>query len=346
MLSNNLTSLERKAFNECISLTTLTIPASVTSIGKHAFLYCHLLTEVSLSPGLISIGDSAFAACSNLASISIPDTVTSIGRFAFSSCSQLTTISIPDSVVSIGGHAFAYCPELTHASLGSGLTTLENSPFYGCPKLMAIEVSPSNEHFLSLGGVLFSITMESLIFHPPGKPGSTYAIPNGVTLIKDFAFQSHDNLTSLTIPDSVTLIERRAFYYCPNLSMILFDGPPPADVGDAVFSNVSPTATVKVWPEHAESFGGVEALWNELAVRLRDTSPKISFLSIDSTKTHLSISGGPNQSYLLNHSTDLINYTPVATTPAIIATDSSGTLSVSIDTPSAKGFFILKEVPE
>ena len=57
----------------------------------------------------------------------------------------------------------------------------------------------------------------------------------------------------------------------------------------------------------------------------------------------VSFSGGPNRTYVLKHSTDLINFSQV-TTPEPITTNSSGTTSVTVNTPGEKGFFVLEEV--
>ena len=78
----------------------------VTSIGDRAFSNCSSLTSVTIPDGVTSIGSSAFSSCYSLTSVTIPDSVTSIGSYAFSGCSSLTSITIPNSVTSIGGSAF------------------------------------------------------------------------------------------------------------------------------------------------------------------------------------------------------------------------------------------------
>ena len=47
----------------------VTIPGSVTSIGKKAFSWCDSLTSVTIPDGVTSIGDSAFGSCGRMESI-------------------------------------------------------------------------------------------------------------------------------------------------------------------------------------------------------------------------------------------------------------------------------------
>ena len=92
------------AFNDCSSLTSVTIGNSVTSIGNHAFNSCSSLTSITIPNGVTSIKVRAFNGCSSLTSITIPNSVTSIGDFAFNGCTNLKQLilfpSTPPSLVS------------------------------------------------------------------------------------------------------------------------------------------------------------------------------------------------------------------------------------------------------
>ena len=91
-MANGVTSIGNFAFNECTSLTSMTIPDSVTSIGNGAFKGCTSLTSVTIPGSVTRIGVGAFASCTSLTSVTIPDSVTRIGKQAFDYCTSLTDV--------------------------------------------------------------------------------------------------------------------------------------------------------------------------------------------------------------------------------------------------------------
>ena len=84
-----VTGIGYGAFENCIRLTSITIPNSVTSIGELAFNNCIALTSITIPNSVTSIGVGAFYGCTGLTSITIPDSVTSIDQGAFEDCSGL-----------------------------------------------------------------------------------------------------------------------------------------------------------------------------------------------------------------------------------------------------------------
>ena len=145
------------------------------------------ITSVVIEPGVTSIGSLAFYKCSNLTSITIPSGLTSIGEMAFFNCSALTSVTIPNGVISIGNFAFGSCTGLKSITIPSSVTSIENNIFQDCTGLTNITVDSSNPSFCSESGVLFNKDKTTLIYCPRRKTGS-YAIPDGVTAIGDYAF--------------------------------------------------------------------------------------------------------------------------------------------------------------
>ena len=87
----------------------ITFDGDVKMIGERAFQDCESLVSITLPEGLTTIGYGAFRDCTSLASITLPEGVTTIGSYAFRDCTSLTSIIIPESVTSIGGYAFRFC---------------------------------------------------------------------------------------------------------------------------------------------------------------------------------------------------------------------------------------------
>lgn len=78
--------------------TSYTITDSVTSIKDRAFNDCSNLTSVEIPDSVISIEDMAFDSCGNLTSVEIPGSVTSIGTAAFHNCHGLESIFLPNDL--------------------------------------------------------------------------------------------------------------------------------------------------------------------------------------------------------------------------------------------------------
>jgi len=106
-IPDNMTCIGTKAFNGCVSLQSVSIPASVTSIGAYAFAHSGL-KSVMIPASVTKIEEGTFSDCSSLESVGIPASVTSIEKYAFAH-SGLKNVTIPASVTQIERNAFLCC---------------------------------------------------------------------------------------------------------------------------------------------------------------------------------------------------------------------------------------------
>lgn len=131
------------------------------------------------------IGEDAFYECEQITGVVIPNTVSIINDYAFSWCSNLTSITIPDSVIDIGYFAFGGCDQIMYRENGVG--------------------------YVGKWAVDYDDSVPVVILH-----ANTVGIAGG-------AFDSCENLTSITIPSNVAHINYGAFFCCSNLANIAVD---------------------------------------------------------------------------------------------------------------------------
>ncbi len=232
-----VTEIGSNAFDECSSLTSVTIPDGMTFIRAYAFYNCIGLTEVTIPNSVTNIGLCAFENCYKLTSVNIPDGVTGISIRAFMGCSSLTSITIPNGVTSISDDTFYGCSRLTSITIPDGVTSIGKRAFYKCSSLTSI------------------------------------TIPNSVRSIGYEAFYKCSSLTSVTIPKSVTSIGYDAFRECSSLTSVTVWRETPVSIGEYVFSNRA-NATLYV-PYGSKSAYEAADYWKEFREIIEMNGPYV-----------------------------------------------------------------------
>ena len=275
--------------------------AAVTAIGYSAFNNCSSLTAVTIPKGVISIGSYAFYGCSGLTELTIPDGVTSIGSYAFCDCSNLTeinynaakvanltidsdvfydagrnsdgiTVIFGESVISIPAYIFDHA-NIVSVTIGSNVERIGSYAFHNCGNLTeinynAVEVSDltsTSNVFYNAGRNSDGITVtfgESVTSIPVSlfnaSATSSYApklvsvtIGINVTSIGSYAFAYCSSLTEIIIPEGVTSIGDSAFYGCSSLADITIPESV-TDIGSAAFYGCSSLTEITI-PEGVTS---------------------------------------------------------------------------------------------
>ena len=215
-----MTRINDATFVDCYKLASINIPNSVTAIGDYAFMGAGL-TSITIPSSVTSIGSYAFAGCTGLTSFIIPDGVTSISQGTFQNCYGLTSINIGDKVSNIGESAFQSCTALTSVTIPKNLTYICQKAFEGCYSLSSVNISDLRVwcNTLFLGNSSNPLYLAHHLFLN-GTEITELSIPQGVTLISDYAFTGCTVLSSVSIPNSVTVIGTSVFQGCSGLTSV------------------------------------------------------------------------------------------------------------------------------
>ncbi len=141
ILPQQLSRIERDAFQSCENLSFMDIPASVTYLGSEVFDMTRSLKSLTVAEGnpnyyssnncIIDIksGTLMYGCMSSV----IPDTenVTRIGEHAFWGCSGLKQLTIPNNIISLENYCLTDCSGITELELPAGLTNLGIMALYG-----------------------------------------------------------------------------------------------------------------------------------------------------------------------------------------------------------------------
>lgn len=180
------------------------------------------ISEVPLSDKVTRIGRYAFHRF-GITTLTLPKSVTRIDACAFYYCSKLTSLTIPDNVSSVGDNAFTGCSQLTDIDIGKCTTGEDSIAKSGISLLYSLKnvyASSENELYHSSNGILYNKSRELIICYPSAREDTSFAIPQEVKTVKDYAFYGARNLESITIPNSVETIGEYAFYNCDKLKSL------------------------------------------------------------------------------------------------------------------------------
>lgn len=229
-----VTVINKAAFSNISTLTSVTIPKTVTEIRAEAFNGCTALKTIKIGGIIEYCGKGSFCGTAiskpiytgknlvyypaNLTEYKINEGTEKVLEYAFSDCKEMSAIIIPASVKNIYAKTFANCDKLENIVVADGnqtfdsrdkcnaiILTSENKIVKGCKN------STIPNGIKTIGRISFANTSISKI-----------DIPNTVTTIEDSAFYNNE-LTNITIPESVSKIGASAFIKNKKLAVVNFN---------------------------------------------------------------------------------------------------------------------------
>ena len=109
------TSIAAYIFQNCVGVTSITLPPQVTTIGKNAFEKCSNVERIVKSDGsgITVVNGNSFNDCSKLVEIPpLSEGMTAVQNWCFMGCSALTHIELPSTITQIKWQAFYGCGNL------------------------------------------------------------------------------------------------------------------------------------------------------------------------------------------------------------------------------------------
>lgn len=275
-----VTAVEPRAFSDCRTVVSLSLPSSIKTIGANAFSGCRALTTLTLAEGLQSIGDDAFNSCRALKAVTIPNSVTTIGNYAFHTCESLKSLTLPDGLTHLGEWAFGGCSDLQAVALPTGLTAVSKGAFSNCNSLVSVTLPTQ---LTTIGERAFEECVELTGLSLPNSLTAIQAnafancrmlervlLPEGVTKLERGTFSGCGMLSMLALPQSLTALDEGALAGCIGLDTIVVRAAVPptivADVEPAVFdSSIFPTCRVLVPESQLSAYQAAEG-WKAFAL--------------------------------------------------------------------------------
>jgi len=246
-----VTSIGSYAFQNCASLTNITIPGSITNIGYEAFANCYDLTGVYFqgnAPSLDKFASYVF----NTAKVIVyylPGTSGWGSMYGGRPAVMLTSLDPTGSIrvviasfaAAINGAQWqvdggaAQPSGTTVSNLSVGDHTVSFTPLNGwiIPPSQTVAVSAyatTNVVSGTYSQLAYTINNGTITITGPGLagvgpvvvlPGTISGLP--VTGIGNHAFFGRTGVNSITIPDSVTNIGSQVFTWCSDLEAITVD---------------------------------------------------------------------------------------------------------------------------
>ena len=230
VIPENVTAIYDEAFYDCKSLETVVLPLTLSYIGESTFSGCLLLSDIKFPDNLSYVGSKAFMN-TDISSVDLPETVTYIGEWAFRDCKNLRTASFPNGITEIEAFMFSGCANLEVFDIPSNVTNIGKYAFSGCSSLTAIDIPSSvttiDDYAFSGCGIEYARIPDNLdvAYGIDGLFNGCERLvavdyPEGLDIFGEAAFSGCSSLKAITLPSHITAIRDSLFRNCSSLTEI------------------------------------------------------------------------------------------------------------------------------
>ena len=216
-LPESIERIEDSAFSSCYDLTEIRMPSKANHIGTGAFNSCKKLDSIRIPEGVTILYYTTFWGCTNLKSVILPNSLLTLENGVFVDCDSLSTITLPDSIVKIGNYTFGYCDALDSITIPASVTDVGTEPFGNCNKLKFLQVAEGNPKYDSrdrCNAIIETATNKLVV----GCAATT--IPEGITTIGTYAFCGYF-IPEIVLPASLETIEYMGIRECTFRSSLI-----------------------------------------------------------------------------------------------------------------------------
>ncbi len=222
----------------------------VKEIKEFAFSRNQTVESISIPSSVKKIGRNAFMYCEKMTDLTLSEGLEEIGDKAFFNCSLLTEAVIPNSVTTMGEGVFFYT-KLTDVVIGTGLDYIPKESFVCC-EFESFTV-PTHIKRIEQGAFESCEELRSVTFH------------SEVTEIGARAF-INTGIERLQLPQGVTTLEEEVFQLCKKLVEVEFLGAVTGRMGTKAFSGCESLTSFEIPAgittigESAFAFSGLESI--------------------------------------------------------------------------------------
>lgn len=223
------------SFTGCISLTQLTFSNNLTTINDRAFENCKKLSKINLPNTLTTIGYRSFYNCVELNEITLSNSIEIIGKQAFGNCKNIISVYLYESLKSIYIDSFSNnVIWIVEENSYAHTFAVNNAILYYIPT----ENNPKPEIYI-IDGISYFISGNEATAYSCDTTLNDVNIPNnvnGYNVTKLFStFSGCTNLVNVTLPSTLITIGYKAFYKCTALSEVILPENV-VEIGDYAFS--------------------------------------------------------------------------------------------------------------